>query len=92
MITGKDYDLQPLLEQCAESIANHVERLKKGSPAIEQAYLDRLFRYHTWADYVVGGAKLRLFMTGIDSFGRLLLVDAKANDYCFNIKEIRFLI
>lgn len=91
-ITGKDYELQPLLEQIAESIVAEVERLKKNSPAIEQDYLSRLYRYRTWADYRVGEKTLRLFMTGIDPFGRLLLVDEKNKTYCFDIKEIKFLI
>ena len=91
-ITGKDYELQPLLEQISESIVAEVERLKKNSPAIEQDYLSRLFRYRTWADYQVGEKALRLFMTGIDPFGRLMLIDRANKPYCFDIKEIKFLI
>ena len=91
-ITGKDYELQPLLEQIAESIVAEVERLKKNSPAIEQDYLSRLFRYRTWANYQVGEKTLRLLMTGIDPFGRLLLADETNKPYCFDIKEIKFVI
>ena len=91
-ITGKNYDLQPLLEQIAEHILIKVEQLKASPAAIEQDYLKRLFRFRTWADYEVKGKKLRLFMTGIDPFGRLLLVDEVKNSYCFDIKEIRFLL
>lgn len=91
-ITGKDYELQPLLEQIAESIVAEVERLKKNSPDIEQDYLSRLFRYRTWADYQVGEKTLRLLMTGINPFGRLLLVDETNKPYCFDIKEIKFVI
>ena len=89
-ITGKNYELQPLLEQIVESIVAEVERLKKNSPAIEQDYLSRLYRYRIWADYQVGETTLRLFMTGIDPFGRLLLVDETNKLYCFDIKEIKF--
>ena len=92
MITGVTYDLQPLLEQMAESVAEQVERLKSNAPEIEQDYLKRLFRYHTWADYEVGGKTLRLFMTGIDHFGRLQLVDEAQQSYCFEIKEIKFVL
>lgn len=91
-ITGKDYALQPLLEQIAESVAAEVERLKKNSPAIEQDYLSRLFRYRTWANYQVGEKTLRLLMTGIDPFGRLLLADETNKPYCFDIKEIKFVL
>lgn len=91
-ITGREYDLQPLLEQVVESIYNKVENLKSSPTSVEQDYLKRLFHYRTWADYEVDGKVLRLFMTGIDSFGRLLLVDEKTKEYCFDVKEIRFLI
>ena len=91
-ITGKKYDLQPLLEQIAEHILIKVEQLKASPAAIEQNYLKRLYRYRTWAEYEVDGKILRLFMTGIDAFGRLLLADEDNNSYCFDIKEIRFLI
>ena len=92
MITGEDYDLQLLLEQIAEHIIIKVEQLKSDPNSIEQAYLKRLFRYRTWADYEVGGKVLRLFMTGIDPFGRLQLVDEQQTFYTFDIKEIKFVL
>ena len=91
-ITGKDYELQLLLEQVAEQLLIKVEQLKSSPAAIEQNYLKRLYRYRTWADYEVDGKKMRLFMTGIDSFGRLQLLDIENNPYCFDIKEVKFLI
>ena len=92
MITGKDYDLQPLLEQIAEHIIILVKQLKSDPNVIEQNYLKRLFRYRTWADYEFGGRTMRLFMTGIDRFGRLMLVDEADNSYCFDIKEIKYIL
>ncbi len=91
MITGNEYDLKPLLEQIASQVIKKVKLLKIDPTVIEQDYLKRLFRYQTWADYEVGGNVRRLFMTGIDPFGRLMLVDEADNSYCFDIKEIRFL-
>ena len=92
MVTGKHYDLQALLEQIAEHILIKVQQLQSTPTAIEQNYLQRLFRYRTWADYEVEGKVLRLFMTGIDSFGRLQLLDTENKPYCFDIKKIRFII
>ena len=91
-ITGKDYDLQPLMEQITEHILNKVEQLKADPALIEQEYLKWLFRYRTWADYEVNGKILRLFMTGIDAFGRLMMTDEGNHSYCFDIKEIKFII
>ena len=92
MITGQTYDLQPLMEQIVERILIKVELLKSDPATIEQEYLKRLFRYRTWADYEVDGKVLRLFMTGIDAFGRLLLTDETQQSYCFEIKEIKFVL
>ena len=92
MITGKEYDLQPLLEQIAERIIIKVEQLKNNPTSIEHDYLKRLFRYRTWAEYEVRGKIMRLFMTGIDPFGRLMMRDKADNSYCFDIKEIKFLL
>ena len=91
-ITGKTYDLQPLMEQIAEHILIKVKQLKSSTAAIEENYLKRLFRYRTWADYEAGGKVLRLFMTGIDEFGRLLLIDEQQTAHCYEIKQIRFLL
>ena len=92
MITGKEYDLQSLLEPIAERIIIKVEQLKSNPTSIEQDYLKRLFHYRTWATYLVDGKALRLFMTGIDEFGRLQLVDEQQELHCYEIKQIKFLI
>ena len=92
MITGKDYDLQPLLEQTAGNVYNKVEQLKNAASTVEDEYLQRLYLYRTWADYEVDGKVLRLLMTGIDPYGRLLLEDEVGHSYCFDIKEVRLVL
>jgi len=92
IITGLDYDLQSLLQQIAEHIIVKVEQLRMSPASIEQEYLTRLYRYHTWAEYEVDGRVLQLYMTGIDEFGRLLLKDKENQTLCFDIKEIKFRI
>ena len=91
-ITSETYDLQPLLEQIVEHILIKVKLLNDAPAVIEQDYLKRLFRYRTWADYEVEGKIVRLFMTGIDKFGRLQLLDEKQKMFCYEIKQIRFLL
>lgn len=92
MITGEDYDLKTLLEQIAESVYKKVDILKSEPNAIEEAYLLRLYRYRTWAEYEVGGKVMRLLMTGIDAFGRLQLVDEARKEFCFDVKEVKFVL
>ena len=92
IISGLDYDLQPLLQQIVERILIKVEQLKMTPSIIEQGYLNRLYRYRTWAEYEVNGKVFRFFMNGIDQFGRLLLTDEANQSHCFDVKEIKFLI
>ena len=92
MITGMDYDLQPLLEQIAENLLIKVGQLPSDPAAIEREYLNRLFRYRTWAEYEVNGKVLRMFMTGIDPFGRLQLVDEQQQPHQYEIKQIKFVV
>ena len=92
MITGMDYDLQPLLEQIAENLLIKVGQLPSDPVAIEREYLNRLFRYRTWAEYEVNGKVLRMFMTGIDPFGRLQLVDEQQQPHQYEIKQIKFVV
>ena len=84
--------MKMITEQIAQRIIIKVEQLKNNLTSIEQDYLKRLFRYRTWAEYEVKGKTLRLFMTGIDPFGRLMMRDEADNSYCFDIKEIKFLL
>ncbi len=92
MVTGKNYDLQPLLEQIVEHLIIKVEQLKAVPETIEQEYLKRLFRYQTWSEYEADGKVKRLFMTGIDCFGRLQLIDEQKTLHTFDIKEIKFVL
>ena len=92
MITGQTYDLQSLTKQIAERILIKVEQLKSAPATIEQEYLNRLFRYRTWANYEVNGKIMQLFLTGIDPFGRLQLVNEAQQSYSFDIKEIKYVL
>ncbi len=101
MITGKTFDLKPIMEEIVSHIATLVEQVQHNMieegigdtrESINNRYYARLFRYHEWADYEVIGKRLHLFMTNIDQFGRLQLTDETHAQHCFDIKEIRFLI
>lgn len=95
MISGKSCDLESLLHEIVNHLGEIIEDVANGlqtRTSVNNRYYARLFRYHEWADYEVGSQRLRLFMTGIDPFGRLQLVDEAQQAHCFDIKEIRFVI
>ena len=96
-LTGKTYDLEPLLLSICRHLEDERDGLKhccekKDFSAINENYLNHLFRYHAWAEYETAGNRKRLFMEGVDDFGRLQLSDGNGKLSVFDIKEIKFII
>ena len=92
-ILGHEVALQPLMERLVNAVQHRVAmlRMKEGADRIGYEYLNRLYRYRQWARYEVIGETVRMCITGIDSFGRLVTVDEHAQEGVYDIKEIRFL-
>ena len=92
MILGREMALKPLLEQLVEAVDRRVQMLRtaEGVAEIKSDYLKRLYRYQVWADYEVGGQKIKRLITGIDSFGRLETMDESGEQFVYDIKEIKF--
>ena len=84
--------MKPVLEKLVEAVDQRVEwlRTEDGIAKIKMDYLNRLYRYRTWADYEVDGQKVRRFITGIDPFGRLETIDESGKKYVYDIKEVKF--
>ena len=93
MILGHEVELEPLLRRLVDAVDRRVQLLRsvEGVASIKKDYLDRLYRYRVWADYEVDGVKVRRFITGIDSFGRLETLDKTGEKCVYDIKEIKFL-
>lgn len=93
MILGRDVELETLLPQLVEAVDRRVQMLRtpEGVACVKEDYLERLYRYRVWADYEVKGQKVRRYITGIDSFGRLETVDESGTQYIYDIKELVFL-
>lgn len=92
MILGHEVELEPLLRRLVDAVDRRVQLLRsvEGVASIKKDYLDRLYRYRVWADYEVDGVKVRRFITGIDSFGRLETIDESGERFVYDIKEIKF--
>ena len=96
-LTEKKYELEPLLQSICQHLEEEWNKLKaycgkNDFSELDMDYLNHLFRYHTWADYEIGGNTKRFFMDGVDPFGRLQLSDENGNCSVFDIKEIKFII
>lgn len=92
MILGEEVAMEPLLHQLVEAVDRRVQQLRtpEGILEIRKGYLNRLYRYQTWAEYEVDGIRVRRRITGIDPFGRLETVDESGLQYVYDIKEIKF--
>ena len=93
MVLGHEVELEPLLHQLVEAVEVRITqlRLSEGIKQIKKDYQDRLYLYHTWADYEVDGQKVRRFITGIDPFGRLETINENGETFINDIKTIRVL-
>ena len=93
MILGKETALEPLLQRLVEAVDRRVQllRTEEGIAKIKDDYLNRLFRYHTWANYEADGQTVKRYITGIDTFGRLETIDDLGKKFIYDIKEIKFL-
>lgn len=92
-ICGQELALEPLLRQLVAAVDRRICQLRtpEGVLAVREAYLRRLFQYHSWADYESDGLRIKRYITGIDPFGRLETLDEKGDKYVYDIKQIRFL-
>ena len=93
MVLGHEVELEPLLRRLVDAVDHRVQLLRsaEGIALINKEYLDRLYRYRVWADYEVDGQRVRRYITGIDSFGRLETIDESRERFVYDIKEIKFI-
>lgn len=107
MITGKDYDLEMLLNEICNKLSQQttVNRQQASSNLInstfnfqfspfnfQHLYTDKLYRYNQWAFYEHEGELKEMMITGYDRFGRLILKEKNDREVVCDLKEIVFKI
>lgn len=107
MITGKDYDLEMLLNEICNKLSQQttVNRQQISSNSIsstlnfqfspfnfQHLYINKLFRYNQWAFYEHEGKVKEMMITGYDRFGRLILKEKNDREVVCDLKEIVFKI
>ena len=103
LLTGREYELEPLLRQLLECIEARYNALREGVDSGPE-YLEHLMNLGVEADYFIHeGAqvlptahcplptKIRATVTGVDPHGRLLLTSADGRRLSCGMKEISFL-
>jgi BirA family biotin operon repressor/biotin-[acetyl-CoA-carboxylase] ligase len=89
ILTGKQYPLDQLLQQLLECIAKRYDELRKQHDP-NQEYLNRLMNLGTPAKYLYQGREITATITGVNSFGHLLLDTKEGEQLCCEMKEIQY--
>lgn len=93
MILGKEVALEPLLKDLVKAVDQRIEQLRspEGIAKTKEDYYQRMFRYHQWGDFETKGDRVKLFVDGIDQYGRLMTRNESGDSQVFDIKELKFL-
>ena len=93
MVVGHDVDLEPLLKQLVAAVDQRIQMLRspEGIVKIKDEYLARMYRYHQWGHFEIKQGLVKLYVDGIDQFGRLMTLDESGTPQVFDIKELKFL-
>ena len=101
LLTGEEYDLEPLLKKILACIEKRYNDLKAGID-LEPEYLTRLFNLGISARYkymerrlpagIDNEEELTATITDIDPHGRLLLTTSDGRHLCCGMKEISFIL
>ncbi len=90
LLTGKEYELEPLLRQMLSCIEKRYSALKADIDP-EQEYLERLLNLGVPARYKYNEEELIATIIGVDPHGRLLLTAEDGRHLSCGMKEIVFL-
>ena len=92
MISGREYDLENLLNLLTTNIKDAVESLRfiENQEEINRKYISRSYRFGRWADYLYQNQVKSMKINGFDKYGRLLLQDREGTEIVCDVKELQF--
>lgn len=90
LLTDRQHDTAALLPSLLEAIGVRYDQLRSGIDHSAE-YLSRLMNLGTPRRYRHNGLEITATVTGVDTFGRLLLTDDKGRRLCCAMKEIALL-
>ena len=92
MISGKDYDLENLLNLLVTNIKASLEslRFEEKQHEINQKYILKSYRFGIWSEYFYQNQVKTLKINGFDKYGRLLLCDKEGAGIVCDVKELQF--
>lgn len=90
LLTGREYELEPLLHDLLHHIERRYTALRRDAD-LEEEYLSHLLGLGVPARYRYQGSDITATIDGVDAFGRLLLTAADGTHLRCNLKEIALL-
>jgi len=92
MITGKDFDLKRCLDDLCEDLDRRYSQLKKLEyEHIDTDYQNKLFRRGVLSAFRHDGRIIHAKITGVDKWGKLMLVTREGKKLTCQQKEIEYL-
>lgn len=91
LLTGEEYDLEPLLKKLLACIEKRYNDLKNGIDP-QPEYLAHLLNLGSRAHYIYNEKEIVATITGVDPHGRLLLTVDDGRRISCGMKEITFLV
>ena len=93
MVSGREYDLEALMNELYASLWQYLDLLKNGHiEQIDGEYLSALFRLEEMARYIYKGEKIMARITGVNRYGHLVLEIPSHKIIECDLKEIKFVI
>ncbi len=93
LLTGIEFDLEESLLAFSKKMEKRYTQLNnKKVKEINQEYLSNLFRYNTYCSYKHGKDVFTAKITGIDSFGALILETEKGEIQKFRFREVDYIL
>jgi BirA family transcriptional regulator, biotin operon repressor / biotin---[acetyl-CoA-carboxylase] ligase len=91
MATGLDHDLDDCLAEVCKHLNHWYLQLMEGNQSfLEKEYLDHMYRFNEWHQYLVKGEMLHARITGLSEYGQLRLTDETGKAWICDIKEIKY--
>ncbi len=91
LLTGKEYELEPLLKNLLACIEKRYNDLRAGQD-LEQEYLALLLNINVPARYIYNEEEITATLMGVDPHGHLLLTASDGRRLSCGMKEISFLL
>ena len=91
MITGREYNLEGLLERLHKAILIRYSQVKTTPRGIDRDYRNALYRIKEWCYYEVKKSVIYGKITGTNEYGQLLIETENGPVMVCDLKEVKFL-